>query len=366
MAHLAANATAQRLSVSNILLRRRQWAPRCRRQRDQAGCTGFGVSERAPRPRDREGRRHPQLDGRVGQHRRHGRHQVAERFRARDQRPRPCATTAADQQGKLDWKALAGLSATRSSSPAPVLAEISRATNIFVEGGLYLNSGFVVVLATSASSSSPGVALDDRQRHHDPAAADRQPAGCQRAADPPVQAYLFVGVGGADRATTTDANKVTDLGPAGDAGFYVASASDGPAWPSAEATGAGARKWIGIVAGLIGSMGVVGLPDAFSLEIRDLRLRSTGGPMRDAHGLGRTGRQHRRIPALFNLDIGAGEPTTSRSPVRSMVSIENFVYVGGASRCSARTVRQDRGRTTTTRMSVLTHGGQPAGLRRCG
>src|SRR6185369_4522402 len=228
---------------------------------------------------------------------------------------------AADQS-KLAWNSLAGLAGDPFKIAGTQLAQIQRPTDISVTGQLYINiSGFVIALAGFSIEQQSGMSLNDG-------------AGINLAAGAPganalviriTGAYLFVGVSGA--ATRDIGGNVTGLDLTNAIGFFVNNASLDLAIVS-EAAGVGARKWVGVAAH-IDSLGVTGLPSAFSLKIKDLdilfNVPATGGSRMDWDGLAANAGDG------FTLSLGLLsllDRTVDFKVAGSVyVAIENFVYV---------------------------------------
>ena len=175
-------------------------------------------------------------------------------------------------------------------------------------------------------------------------------------------AYLFIGVDGTiDKAGYANAGEfLDDLEDAGAVGFYVDNANLDLAIIS-EPAGPTAKKWVGVAAS-IASLGVTGLPDAFSLKIKDLQLLfnlpAVGGSRMDWKALSTNAADG------FNLNLGALSLLDNSLEFKVAgsvyIAIENFVYVSGSVALQrktlfVKTVGSAPG-TPATEMSVLSIG----------
>ncbi len=171
-------------------------------------------------------------------------------------------------------------------------------------------------------------------------------------------AYLFVGLDGVIN-TAGYANAAafeSDLDAAGAVGFFVNNANLDLAIVGE--TVAGGKKWIGVAAN-IASLGIVGLPDAFSLKIKDLQffynVAASNGQRMDWQALAaNTGDG-------FNAGLGALaqlDNTTDFKVAGSVyVAIENFVYLSGSVAIQRKELFvKTVGGTAATPMTVLTLG----------
>ena len=257
---------------------------------------------------------------------------------------------------KLDWAALAALPGDAFGLDGTALAQITRATDISISGQLYLNiDGFVIALAGFSIDLQSGIAVNDTKGISIPMGTP----GASVMVLHITNAYLFIGVDGTiDKAGYADVDAfLDDLEDAGAVGFYVDNANLDLAIIS-EPAGPTAKKWVGVAAS-IDSLGVTGLPDAFSLKIKDLQLLlnlpAVGGSRMDWKALSTNAADG------FNLNLGALSLLDNSLEFQVAgsvyVAIENFVYVSGSvalqrKQLSVKTV----GSTTPTTMSVLTLG----------
>jgi ClpP class serine protease len=265
---------------------------------------------------------------------------------------------------KLDWAALAALPGDAFGIDGTSLAAITRATDLSITGQLYLNiSSFVIVLAGFSIDQQSGMAIDDTKGVTIPIGVP----GANVLAIRLSGAYLFVGVDGAiNKAGYQNlANPGTfeeGLEAVGAVGFFVNNANLDLAIVS-EPLAAGGKKWVGVAAS-IDSLGVTGLPDAFTLKIKDLEffynVAASNGSRMDWKALAANSTDG------FNLGLGAlalmDNSVEFRVAGSVMVAIENFVYVSGSVALQRKELFvKTVGSATTTKMSILTLGA--SGLR---
>ncbi|HET7524617.1 MAG TPA: hypothetical protein VFK10_01625, partial [Burkholderiaceae bacterium] len=257
---------------------------------------------------------------------------------------------------KLDWAALAALPGDAFAIDGTGLAAITRGTDISVSGQLYLNiDGFVIALASFSIDQQSGIAVNDTKGISIPIGTP----GASVLVLHITNAYLFVGVDGVINTAgyASAAAFQADLEAHGAVGFFVANASLDLAVIS-EPLAAGGKKWVGVAAH-VASLGVTGLPDAFSLKIKDLdfayNVAAANGSRMDWQGLAGNAADG------FNLSLGALsllDKTVDFKVAGSIyVAIENFVYVSGSVALQRKELFvKTVGSNAATTMSVLTIG----------
>ncbi|MBT8440046.1 MAG: hypothetical protein KJO91_09990, partial [Gammaproteobacteria bacterium] len=215
---------------------------------------------------------------------------------------------------------------------------------------MYINiSGFVIALADFSLEQQSALALNDGT-----ISLSATP-GVNALVIRLTSAYVFIGTDGVmNKAGYSDSTAFeNDLSNAGAIGFYVNNATLDLAIVSESAVDG--RKWVGISAS-IASLGVTGLPDAFSLEIRDLQFVYNQAAA-DGSRLNWSGLAANSFPMTLGSLALLDNTTEFKVAGTVMVSIENFVYVSG----SVAIQRKDLfvktvGAATSTKMSVLTIG----------